>query len=150
MILQTFALVPDLGAGYHSGFVTECEVTVRERRRASPGWRVAVVLPLVFLACTDNEPRHEAWNSLVETERQFAQAAQTHGMKVAFLRYLHDESILFQNSSSTVIHTWKSERLANLTGPGLFPRSISIGGSKRISDPFPLATANAPVSTGIG
>jgi len=48
------------------------------------------------LACGPSTPRDEAFLSLLETESDFAATTGEHGMKVAFLRYLHDESILFR------------------------------------------------------
>jgi len=55
-----------------------------------------MLLPLVLCACPNEGPGDEDWHSLVETEREFAAASRDHGMKVAFLRYLDDESILFR------------------------------------------------------
>jgi len=55
-----------------------------------------MLLPLVVCGCPGEGPGDEDWHSLVETEREFAAASRDHGMKVAFLRYLDDESILFR------------------------------------------------------
>ena len=47
-------------------------------------------------SCGPDRSQADALASLVDTERSFAAAADEHGMKVAFLRFLHDESILFR------------------------------------------------------
>src|SRR5262245_43247555 len=50
----------------------------------------------MVLACRGVDAGRLAFDSLLETERDFDRATQTYGMKVAFLRYLDDDSILLR------------------------------------------------------
>jgi hypothetical protein len=51
---------------------------------------------VLSLACGPSTPKDEAFLSLLQAESDFAATTGEHGMKVAFLRYLHDDSILFR------------------------------------------------------
>ena len=61
---------------------------------------ILVTIALAFaIACSPQkteEPRRSSLKSLIETERDFSKLSADHGMKVAFLRYLDDEAILFR------------------------------------------------------
>jgi ketosteroid isomerase-like protein len=72
------------------------------RRRPDPAI-LAMLIPCalaVAVACgpraTEEPPRRAPFESLIETEREFSRLSGDHGMKVAFLRYLDDEAILFR------------------------------------------------------
>ena len=58
-----------------------------------------VAVPLLTVLCGGCSPpdsQNTALETLLDTERAFSTASQTNGMKAAFLRYLHDDSILFR------------------------------------------------------
>ena len=54
----------------------------------------AVILTALCLACSP--PADDALETLLDTERDFSTASEAYGMKAAFLRFLHDDSILFR------------------------------------------------------
>lgn len=67
------------------------------RTHREPSALVATVLLAALCgACSVPDPRAAALETLLETEREFSAASQTDGIKAAFLRYLHDEAILFR------------------------------------------------------
>ena len=55
-----------------------------------------VLFLVLSLACGPSTPQDEAFLSLLETESDFAATTGEHGRKVAFLRYLHEYSIIFR------------------------------------------------------
>jgi ketosteroid isomerase-like protein len=61
-------------------------------------WSVvaAVLLTALCGGCTTPEHQATVLETLLDSEREFSAASQTDGMKAAFLRYLHDEAILFR------------------------------------------------------
>jgi ketosteroid isomerase-like protein len=65
-------------------------------RRVRGAWNAAILVSLACGACHTDDSARQTWESLVDTERQFATAAESYGMKVAFLRFLDDDSILFR------------------------------------------------------
>lgn len=81
------------------------------------------------IACRPSVPEDEPFKSLLEVESEFAATTAEYGMKVAFLRYLHDDAILFRphpvNGKSFVARgedpqidlTWRASD-AGLAGSG--------------------------------
>jgi ketosteroid isomerase-like protein len=54
----------------------------------------AALLAALCFACS--APADDALTTLLDTERDFSTASSAYGMKAAFLRFLHDDSILFR------------------------------------------------------
>ena len=72
-------------------------MSVQTDTTAAP--RVVLSFSLVVLAgvaCTDRPVDDGPLSALIDTERRFAAASATLGMKAAFLQFLDDDSILFR------------------------------------------------------
>jgi ketosteroid isomerase-like protein len=64
--------------------------------RRSTSTAVVMLLVSTSLYFSQNAGSRSAWNSLVETEREFATTSAAKGTRVAFLAFLAEDSILFR------------------------------------------------------
>ena len=64
--------------------------------RRAAGLLGSTLVALLLGGCSGSTPDSFALSALLQTEREFATSARAYGMKVAFLRYLDDDAIVFR------------------------------------------------------